>query len=283
LRTEPLLRFPIGRDTFIRGFRPGAILCVALLATSLSLIAGSAAGGAAPVAETTPPETTIHFGPEGPTFATRPVFGYESNDPSASFECSLDSGPFEPCGPATYESLEGRKGKLADGPHTFAVRAVNEAGITDPTPAVASFTVDTHPPTATILTRPRHFLRDTTPTFAIEVSGEVKFRCQIIGKGVRIKVPSCDGPHHFTSPRPLPEGSYEFILVAVDEAVNETEDQVEFQIRTKRSASRGTSCSKLASSSSSKPASDCPGARTSGGASTNAAPSKKRPPNGPCR
>lgn len=214
----------------VRVPRTIAVTALALLGVALS---GSPVGEAPAVADTVPPDTTITFGPEGPTFATRPVFGYESDDPGAYFECSLDSGPFEPCGPATYESLEGEKGQLADGPHTFSVRAVSKAGVADPTPAVASFIVDTDPPTATILTRPGRFTRNTRPSFKIEVSGETKFRCQIIGNGVDIKVPSCDGPGAFTSPRPLVEGAYEFVLVAIDDAVNETEDRVEFHVRTK--------------------------------------------------
>jgi hypothetical protein len=216
----------------VRVPRAIALLTLALLVV-LAPLAGSPAAGAQAVADTTPPETTINFGPEGSTSATRPVFGYESDDPYAYFECSLDSGPFEFCGPATYESLEGKKGKLADGPHTFSVRAVNEAEVADPTPAVASFIVDTSWPAATIVTRPGPFTHDTTPTFRIEVSGESTFGCRIVGDGVRIKVPSCDGPTSFTSPRPLPEGTYELVVRAVDAAGNETEDQVQFTVRTK--------------------------------------------------
>ena len=220
-------------NMYVRIPRAIAIVTLALLGIALAPLSGSSADGAPAVTDTTPPETTINFGPEGSTSATRPVFGYESNDPYANFECSLDSGPFEFCGPATYESLEGRKGELADGPHTFSVRAVNAAEIADPTPAVASFIVDSHSPVATILTRPGRFTRETSSTFSIEVSGESKFSCRIIGEGVKIKVPSCDGPTSFISPRPLAEGTYEFVLRAVDEAANETEDRVQFSVRTK--------------------------------------------------
>lgn len=217
----------------LRAPRTIAVLSLALLGVALAPLAESPASGAQAVGDTTPPDTTINFGPEGSTFATRPVFGYASDDPDAYFECSLDSGPFEFCGPATYESLEGKKGRLSDGPHTFSVRAVNEAEVADPTPALASFIVDSHPPAATIVTRPGPFTRETRPTFTIEVAGASKFWCQIIGKGVRIKVPSCDGPTSFTSPRPLAEGTYELVVTAVDEAVNETQDRVRFSVRTK--------------------------------------------------
>jgi hypothetical protein len=53
---------------------------------------------------------------------TRPVYGYRSDNPDASFECRLDSGPFEFCGPATYEVLEGHPGEtLSEGTHTIEV------------------------------------------------------------------------------------------------------------------------------------------------------------------
>ena len=209
-----------------------AVLLFALVGVGFAPLAGSSADGAQAVADTTPPETTINFGPEGSTFATRPVFGYASDDPDAYFECSLDSGPFEFCGPATYESLEGKKGRLSDGPHTFAVRAVNAAEVPDPTPAVASFTVDSDPPAASIITRPGRFTRQTQPTFTIEVADATNFWCRIVGKEVKITVPSCDGPTSFTVPRPLPEGTYELVVRAVDDAGNETEDRVRFSVRT---------------------------------------------------
>jgi hypothetical protein len=52
------------------------------------------------------------------------------------FECSLDGGPFEGC--ETPEEIE----VLTAGPHTLAVRALDEAGNFDPTPAVHNWTID---------------------------------------------------------------------------------------------------------------------------------------------
>lgn len=85
--------------------------------------------------ETEPPDTTIKSGPSG-TIATRQAsFTFKATQP-ATFECSLDSAEWAAClSPKNY-------GSLADGPHTFEVRAVNELDKADPTPAAASFAVD---------------------------------------------------------------------------------------------------------------------------------------------
>jgi hypothetical protein len=86
--------------------------------------------------DTTPPETTITAGPSGTTSDPTPTFEFTS-EPGASFECRLDGAAFSPCSsPETVAAL-------ADGAHTFEVRATDAAMNTDPTPATRSFSVDT--------------------------------------------------------------------------------------------------------------------------------------------
>jgi hypothetical protein len=55
-------------------------------------------------------------------------------DESGSFECSLDGKPFTEC--SSPLTLRVRKGR-----HTWSVRAIDEVGNADPTPARASFKV----------------------------------------------------------------------------------------------------------------------------------------------
>ncbi len=109
----------------------------------------------------TPPQTTIDSGPTGPTNDASPSFGF-SSEPGASFECRLDSSQeadFQPCSsPQPYSSL-------ADGPHTFEVRATDSVGNTDPTPAAHSFTVDTADPQTQIDSGPSGPTNDASPTF----------------------------------------------------------------------------------------------------------------------
>ena len=95
-----------------------------------------------PTGDVDPPETTITSGPgEGSTISDdTPTYEFISDEAGSTFECSVDGGPFEPCdSPETI-------GPLADGPHTFAVRAIDTSGNVDPTPAERSFTVDTEGP-----------------------------------------------------------------------------------------------------------------------------------------
>jgi hypothetical protein len=85
----------------------------------------------------TPPDTKITSGPKGTSNNASPSFGFSSSESGSSFECELDDGGYSSCSsPKNYSSL-------ADGAHTFSVRATDPADNTDPSPATRSFTVDT--------------------------------------------------------------------------------------------------------------------------------------------
>ena len=79
-----------------------------------------------------PPETTITSAPSGKVPSGAVEVTFSSNEPWASFECSLDGAPYEPCG--SPDRLN-----VAAGAHHFAVRAVSADGVADPTPATASW------------------------------------------------------------------------------------------------------------------------------------------------
>ena len=94
-----------------------------------------------------PPETTIGTAPPNPIGSSSASFSF-SADKSASFECRLDGSTFEPCDtPKAY-------GSLADGQHSFEVRAIDTAGQADQTPATHTWWVDTLPPPAPQITSP---------------------------------------------------------------------------------------------------------------------------------
>lgn len=91
--------------------------------------------------EPLPPETTIVTGPSGEIASSEAVFTFAAEG-AEEFECRLDLGAWVPCtSPQVYEGL-------ADGPHTFEVRAKDSLGTVDPTPAASSFAVEVPPPPA---------------------------------------------------------------------------------------------------------------------------------------
>ena len=105
--------------------------------------------GAAP-SDTTPPDTTITSNPSDPTSSTDATFEFTGTDDvtaaaSLTFECKLDASAFAACtSPKTYSAL-------AEGSHTFQVRAIDAASNVDPSPASFSWTVDTTRPVITLL------------------------------------------------------------------------------------------------------------------------------------
>jgi hypothetical protein len=100
-------------------------------------------------ADATSPETTITSGPTGLTRNATPTFRFSSSELGSTFECRFDSAPFGPCSGARSHTPSS---PLADGRHTFRVRAVDAADNADPTPAHRSFTVDTVRPARPTIT-----------------------------------------------------------------------------------------------------------------------------------
>jgi parallel beta-helix repeat protein len=88
--------------------------------------------------DTTPPETTITGGPsEGSTDTDGGVtFSFSSSETGSTFECKLDTAAYSSCtSPKGY-------GDLANGSHTFAVRATDSSNNVDPTAASRTFNVN---------------------------------------------------------------------------------------------------------------------------------------------
>ena len=89
--------------------------------------------------DTTDPETTLGAAPPASTSSGFATFTF-SSEAGAGFECRLDSSAWSACtSPKIY-------GELALGQHSFAVRAVDEAGNRDASPATRTWTVVAPPP-----------------------------------------------------------------------------------------------------------------------------------------
>jgi hypothetical protein len=142
----------------------------------------------------TPPETTIDSRPPDPSGSSNAAFTYSSNEPGSSFQCQLDGAGFSPC-PRGGISYSG----LANGPHTFLVRAIDTSGNVDPSPAGYSFDVvlgNASPvllllpsgpsplplpkPTTTISGKPSARTHDRTPIFRFGSSNTgATFQCKL--------------------------------------------------------------------------------------------------------
>jgi hypothetical protein len=141
----------------------------------------------------TPPETTIVSKPTDPSGSPVASFTYSSNEPGSNFQCKLDGGNFNSCAAAGI-SYSG----LAEGAHTFQVRAIDSSNNIDPSPAGYSFSVVLGTPAAAGSPRPPALpvpksskpnttiakagakTRDRTPTFRFGSSQPgAKFQCKL--------------------------------------------------------------------------------------------------------
>ncbi len=160
--------------------------------------------------DATPPDTTI--GPSYPavlTTATGATFDFSSNESPATFKCALDAGAYMTCSsPKMYSGL-------ADGPHTFYVRATDAAANTDPSPASYAWTIDTAPPVTTI--GPTMPAANTQPSVATFDLGSNEpgstFECRLDG-GLFV---SCTTPSSYAA---LGDGTHTFDVRATDPAGN---------------------------------------------------------------
>jgi hypothetical protein len=73
--------------------------------------------------DTTPPTVVVDSGPSGTTSDTTPTFTFSSEEEGMTFECRVDLDDFESCDSPYTPPRE-----LAEGSHTFSVRARDEAG-----------------------------------------------------------------------------------------------------------------------------------------------------------
>jgi uncharacterized delta-60 repeat protein len=156
------------------------------------------------------PDTTIISGPDASVAASSASFAFTSDDSAATFECLVDSAPFAAC--ASPLSLSG----IAEGTHTFAVRAVDAVGNRDASPAVRTWTVDTRPPDTSLDEGqgPSGVVAASTATFTFRSDeAAATFECRLDGAAYT----SCSGMVHYTG---LAEGPHTFEVAAIDAAGN---------------------------------------------------------------
>ncbi len=87
--------------------------------TGILALGSAIALGLVPLASANPPAVSITSGPSGLVTSTSAAFTFSVDDPDATVECELDGSGFSGC--SSGVSYSG----LADGDHTFAVRATS--------------------------------------------------------------------------------------------------------------------------------------------------------------
>jgi len=158
--------------------------------------------------EARPPQTLIEDAPPARVNAATAHFEFGADEDAAGFECALDDDAFAAC-PASHD-VSG----LGEGEHAIRVRATDLAGKQDPTPAEASWLVDTDPPETTIASGPSGVTRLLGPfTFSADeaVSG---YECALDDEA---EFAACSSGHFLPS---LPDGSHTLWVRAIDAAGN---------------------------------------------------------------
>ncbi len=160
----------------------------------------------------TVPGTTILSGPDSAINVRRAEFSFTASEPGSTFECRLDeAGDFAPCeGQTAFDDL-------SEGDHILEVRAINEMGNFDGSPAEWAFKVDLSPPIVTIAAGPSGKVTGHRPEFAFSSSeADVTFQCRFDEEPFR----ACSGS---TSDRPIVDlsvGAHTFSVRATDRAGN---------------------------------------------------------------
>jgi hypothetical protein len=168
-----------------------------------------------PPPDTTPPNTTISSGPSGTSTSASASFAFTSSESGSTFQCRLDAGAWGSCtSPKAYSGL-------ANGSHTFDVRATDAAANTDASPASTTWTVavpppppDTTAPDTTISSGPSGTVATGSASFgftATETGSTFECRMDAGAWG------SCTSPKAYSG---LANGSHTFDVRATDAAAN---------------------------------------------------------------
>lgn len=148
------------------------------------------------------------------SFAGTDDLSYPSN---LAFACELDGKSHSPC--SSPVSLGG----LTDGRHMFSVRATDQTGKTDASPASVSWTVDGTAPSAPRVTGPRRLsgpraIYRFSARDAVDGPRQLRYRCAVDSRRL--------SPCKARVARRLSRGQHVLRVVAVDRAGNESRTTV---------------------------------------------------------
>src|SRR6185369_3893200 len=172
--------------------------------------------------DSTAPTTAIESSPPALSGSAAASFAFSGSDTGgsgvASFQCRIDSSQA-----ADWAACSSPRNlsALADGSHKFEVRAIDQAGNVDPSPASFTWTVDTTAPTTTITEQPPALSNSAAASFAFSGSdtggsGVASFQCRI-DSSQAADWAACISPRNLSA---LADGSHKFEVRAIDQAGN---------------------------------------------------------------
>jgi hypothetical protein len=140
------------------------------------------------------PTVTITQKPSNPSRDRSPTFAFTASE-QVTWACRLDGAAFASCAPGVSY------GDLADGPHTFVVRATN-AG-TETGEESYDWTIDVRPPVANVIAAPVAMSNSPSASFAFSADEPSSFACRLDDRDFEpcsspVSYPGLgDGPHTF--------------------------------------------------------------------------------------
>src|SRR5204862_269368 len=152
--------------------------------------------------------TTITAAPPATSTSRSASFSFTATEAGSSFACQLDASAFAACtSPQNYSGL-------ANGSHSFQVRATDPAGNTDPTPASYTWTVDTTTPDTTTTAAPPATSASSSASFSFtSTEAGSTFACRLDGGAFA----ACVSPRSYSA---LGFGDHNFEVRATDAAGN---------------------------------------------------------------
>ncbi|CAM3195057.1 CARDB domain-containing protein [Nocardioides dubius] len=156
--------------------------------------------------DTDAPSTTIDDHPAADSNDATADFAFSSTE-DGTFECRVLPAEFSTC------TSPFATAPLTAGSHTFEVRATDQAGNVDPTPAAFTFSLDLTPPQTTLTGTPPAITDDPTAVFTFASPEPAAFECRIDADPFA----SCASPHTTAT---LDDGTHTFEVRAVDSVGN---------------------------------------------------------------
>ena len=159
--------------------------------------------------DTTPPDTAIAGKPNILSNSASAGFIFSSSEPQSTFQCGFDGSDYASCtSPQSYASL-------SEGPHTFAVKAIDASGNPDSTPATYSWSIDTTPFETIVASAPDDPSHIATAVFGFKSNkAGSTYQCKLDDGGYS----ACVDPMEYAG---VAEGDHVFSVKAIDTYGNE--------------------------------------------------------------